>query len=82
MILEYTIIQKKEFLQDTPVIELKDITFTETEKIDLENLRFSRLSDMVAKIPDEKQQELNKTGRTVFTLVTTTIIDIQTENHN
>lgn len=46
-------------------------------KIDTEDLKHSKLSEIIALIPNEKQKELNDTGKTSFKVITKTLIEIE-----
>ncbi|WP_143884085.1 hypothetical protein [Chryseobacterium binzhouense] len=60
----------KKIKSDNPFTSY-DITGLEAGKINLNDLKSVKWNNLISQIPESKMTELNKTGKTAFTVVTT-----------
>lgn len=74
--MKFTIIKKQQRLSGFTNIEPSEATFIQQGSFNSRDLRSSEYNKYLSEIPQESQIELDKTGKTVFTVLTTTVVSI------
>lgn len=89
--MEYQIYTKKEIteeiyypkkLGEPNAFSAYDCTGLKHGKLDLNNLKAFKWNEVLSDIPESKIKELNETGKTVFTVVTTQTVVLKNHNIN
>lgn len=76
--MKYTILENTEKSDEMFMPEsIDDLTDLKQGKLDLQNLRQSSFHRYLTMIPKENLEEMNKTGKTTYSLITKTTITLE-----
>ena len=77
MKIKYNLLSAKTTVYGAVKIARNKVTDFSEGSLNIQNLRHNKISNHIFEIPPKNQKELNEKGRTVFTVIERTIVDIE-----